>query len=274
MCIRDRHDQVLVWLSEQEGGTASTRRFYETWGWLCHRDGRPHDADRAALVAYHLEVLGHLEQDRAGHRVGAAPAVVDVLTDGGGYGLLCGARPTRLLERLRDPDRDPAPRVRRAGPHWDVPLRDQRDETGEPVGPTAVYLEWDPDRHSDVLDVLQALGVQVVARAGDRLLELLVPLRRTLATAPELSMSPSARFEQWRPTGGAGRGSWTPTTNDRAPGLYRYPSWGGPVFAWREEPTAALRVVDKRVGFYLQHARDGRRDLFHHDPFVSSLLVP
>jgi hypothetical protein len=272
--VPGRHDQLLGWLCEQEGGTASTRRFAETWGWLCHRDGRPHEADRAALVAYHLEVLGHLEQDRAGRRVGGAPAVVSVLTDGGGYGLLCGARPTRLLERLEAPDRDPDPRVCRAGPYWDVHRRAQRDETGEPVGPAAVYLEWDPGHHREVLDGLEALGVQVVARAADRLLDLLVPLPRTLATAPELSMSPSARFERWQPAGASGRGCWPPTTSDRAPGLYRYPSWGGPVFAWRAEPAAALRVVDKRVGFYLQHAWDGRRDLFHHDPFRSSLLVP
>jgi len=273
--VAGRHDHVLAWASELEGGEADTGRFRETWEWLCRRDRRVDEANRSMLVLYNLEVLGHVEQDRCRRRFGVAPGVANVLAGGGGYALLCGARPPRLLERLRESDRDADPRVRQAGVHWDVHLRDQRDgEGGEghTIGPSAAYLEWDPDHHDKALEGLRALGVQVVFRAGDRLLDLLVSLRIILETAPALTMSPSARFERWESSGG--RHAWASKTEDRTPGLYRYPCWGGPMLAWRNQPDAALRVVDKRVGYYLQHARDGRTDLLHHDPFEHRLVAP
>lgn len=243
------YDDALSWLSEQETTSVSLDDFTQTWQWLATRSSRPQLAGQVELARYRLAILGHVETDLPHRRLAvAAPAVVR-LRGAAGFAVLCGARPPRLLERLLDPAADDDPLVQTAGLHWFVSCRRQGPR-GDEQAPLAVYLEWDSRNEEQVVRGLAALGLQVESYVGDRLLADVPPLRRWKDLAPVQTVSPSRTMYQW--TGGSpdSRG-WVRCSEDSAPGLYRYRVIGPPVFAWRNEAGAPLRLVDYREGAYL-----------------------
>jgi hypothetical protein len=265
------YDDLLSWLSEQEGGSASWKRLRETWSWLT-RNGSPDD-DRGWLVQYQLEILGHAESDHVHQRSIVAPAAAVRLSRAGGYAVLCGARPPEMVRRLMNPGDDQDPAVRDGGEHWFVNAKAQRDPDGRHVGPAALYLEWSSDHDADVERGLQALGVEVTWRTGDRLLDRLPTLEESVRNAPRRTMRPSIVFDRWCLRKDGAR-DWVSFDDDNGPGLYRYQVFGAPVHAWRPTKGEPLRVVDHREGKYLQLKRDAVQRILYHVPIGSWLIVP
>lgn len=158
--VRDAHE----WLRDITGsppgsGVASTQ---ERWTWSLRS----------------LQALGHVEVDWVGRRWHVAPPVLTTLTDGGGFALLCGARPAALLRRLDGLADDPDPSLAglAGSVMFDLPVRQKE-------GPALRLLQ--ARGSDDARQLCQLLNIAFVDRAADRLLlvlprlnELLLPGRR------------------------------------------------------------------------------------------------
>lgn len=140
------HDIMLGWVSGRRRGTLE--HFREAWTWV-FRDRDP-KWWRRSLEG--LQALGHVEVHDNRWEV-AAPTVT-TLADGGGYALLCGARPPSLVRTLR------------VGPHGvelaqSVPQRD---------GPSLQLIAYDSE--DQLVAVCADLGINFEQRVADRLLAL------------------------------------------------------------------------------------------------------
>lgn len=269
---RNAYDDVLTWLAEQENSKVSATRFAETWAWLCRSFGHPEMADgwRRALTT--LVLLGHVERDFARQQVSAAPAALVSLPDSDGLSLLVGSRPGSLIERLDDPD-DNDPAVAAAASSWMSTRRTPTDSAGRPVGPTAVYVEWDGAERRTVEDGLDRLGVRLLGCSADRLLELLPAIGRILQDGQQFVISPGK--ELWLlERSHNGTWQWVRRTSDTGAGFYRYRLAQGQVFAWRPALRAPLVQVEPAVGRWLAHGADGYRSILVHQFLSHRLLVP
>lgn len=265
------YDDLLSWLSEQEGGSASWKHLRETWNWLTRKG--PLDDDRGWLVQYQLEILGHAESDHVHQRSSVAPATAVRLSRSGGYAVLCGARPPEMVRRLMSPEEDRDPQVRDGGTHWFVNSRAQRGPDGLNTGPAVIYLEWASEHDTEVERGLAALGIEVTWRTGERLLDALPTLEESVWLAPLRTERPSPVVERWCQRQGGAR-DWVQVHEDDDPGLYRYWVFGTPRHAWRPAAGEPLRIVDHRAGKYLQLKRDAVHRILYHVPIGGWLLVP
>lgn len=265
-------DELLRWLSELERGTTSTERVRSTWGWLAPRWGAGDGSDWR-LALFYLQNLGHVEVDYDRSRVGVAPAVANVLQRGGGLAVLCGARPGALLETLTQ-GVSSDPRVESALAHLVVHQRTQVGADGRQIGPTAIYLEWDPSHEAEVVDGLASIGMSTAYAAGDVLLEMLPGIDRRLAAGLRFEEPPSTQATVKE----GYRSDWMPARTLATRGLYRFRTRRELIYAWRAGPDQPLIQVDRRLGPYLllQGTVDEgrkRRPLLYQNVQGSTLLV-
>lgn len=176
------HDLLLRWCSERAAGPLQA--FRDAHEWLEEVAGNPSDGPAASTKKRwtwslrSLQALGHVEVDWLRRRWHVAPPVLTTLTDGGGFALLCGARPAALLRRLDGLVDDPDPRLRglAGSVMFDLPVR-------QDGGPALRLLQ--ARGVDDARQLCQLLNISFVDRAADRLLRvlpvlngLLVPGRR------------------------------------------------------------------------------------------------
>lgn len=266
------YDDVLTWLSEQEHARTTTTRFGEVWSWLCRHHGRPELASQWRRAISTLAALGHIERDYLRHQVAVAPAALVALPNAAGLSLLCGARPVRLLERMDDPDDDDN-EVASAASCWAIHYRTPTDLGGQPIGPCAVFVEWDPAERETVRTGLNRLGVVLHGCTATRLLEMQPSLRSALRDGQDLQMSPGREPWTWDRAAG-GTWEWVRRRSDTAPGLYRYQLARGNVFAWREAADTPLVVVEPAIGQWLARAANGQTSVLCHHFLGRVLLVP
>lgn len=179
------HDLLLLWCSERASG--SLQSFRQAYEWLEDLDERPASGSEAprddhwTWTLRSLQALGHVEVDWLARRWHVAPPVVTTLTDGGGFALLCGARPAALLRRLDGLADDQDPRLQRiaADVMLDRPIR--QDD-----GPALRLLQI-PDP-GDARQLCSLLGVAFVDRAADRLLRVLPRLNELLISGARVDL--------------------------------------------------------------------------------------
>ncbi|MFG2043993.1 hypothetical protein [Dactylosporangium sp. NPDC048998] len=265
------YDEVLAWLSEQAEGRASIESFSEAWSWACRRYGLEHLASRWRLGLATLGRLGHVERDHIRRQVAVAPAVLVALPAAAGLHVLAGARPSRLLERLDDPD-DTDPIVGSAASSLTVHRRTSLTSDGYVLGPTVVYVEWDARCRESVQIGLKRLGVELLGLVSTQILTMLMTLDEVLDSSHHMEISPGPDPVLWMPST-AGDGRWAPCSNDAAVGLYQYTVHGQRRYGWRDE-LGRLTLVPLLVGQWLSEARQGRTKLLIHDPIGRRLLVP
>jgi hypothetical protein len=264
------HDLLLRWCSERSSG--SLRTFKEAHQWLQELGSGQSVASRQiALVPRRdrwtwslqsLQALGHVEVDWPTRRWSAAPPVVTTLTDGGGFALLCGARPGALLRRLDGLLRDPDERLRdlAANVVFDLPVPQH--------GGPALRLLQAPDTH-DAQELCALLGIEFVDRAADRLLrvlprlnELLMPgVRRDLpgGVAPARMTGPPPRL-------------FVDLDHDTGePGAYEVRLYDAPRYFYRHSPA---RVYEgERGAVVYAELRRTDRQVLRYDPSSQTLLV-
>lgn len=266
------YDDVLQWLSDQETGRVSTRRFAEAWQWSCSRPGLDGLADQWRLAVNRLVVLGHIERDYERQQVGVAAAGLVSLPAANGLSVLTGSRPRRLLERLEDED-DRDDSVANASGAWVVHARMQLDTAGLPGGPTSVFLEWDRADSLKVTSALKALGVRLTDTTAKRLLNLLPSLDESLSGSVFLSMPPSKSF-LFRHNPPYGEPKWIEPQHNWGSGLYRYRLARGDQFVWQSQNGQNLRTVDRYTGFWLDERDHGRTRHLKHHSVRRVLFVP
>ena len=173
------HDLLLRWCSERASGSLQTFRGAHEWleGVPSARAvGAAEVVSRRELWTWSLrslQALGHVEVDWVARRWDAAPPVVTTLTNGGGFALLCGARPGALLRRLDDLADDPDPRLRDLAAEVVLDLPVPQDG-----GPDVRFLQ--ARATSDLRELCVLLGIELVDRAADRLLQALPTLNALL----------------------------------------------------------------------------------------------
>ncbi|MEI7059390.1 hypothetical protein WBG06_26455 [Nocardioides sp. CCNWLW239] len=199
------YDDLLLWASEiQAGSLASLNRAAE---WVA---ANVTDATTGRQLIHDLHCLGHIETDE--RKWAVTPPTWTRLADGGGNGVLIGARPRWLEKQLDDLD----------GSEF-KPLRDLADYVTENTkiaqeGPATWYLTVGPG--ADVAG-LSEVGIRV----RDDLAGGLVSHLRSNGTP--------AVFREVRPGELAGRlvegtqdgatgPEWESVSGDRRPGTYRY----------------------------------------------------
>lgn len=265
------YDDVLLWLSEREDGTASMDDFKKVWQWCCERRGMPELALQERLALMRMERLGYIERDWKRRRVGVADSSLVDLPAANGLCLLTGARPQRLIERLLDDqDRDEA--VAELAMSIDVMQRTQLDERGRPLAPTSVYLSYDPTSVELVRAGFKRLGVEVAGIASVAITHHHPSLKSSLADGLSFSSSPSTKFRR-RSQDRDGRTFWSERVNDLKWGLYEYIRPQGSSFAWRDE-SGTLTAVERQMGVWIdEHAHQRVRHI-KHSALGRQLAVP
>jgi hypothetical protein len=172
------YDLLLQWASER--GQGSLVAFHQAHEWLAYGDA---EADYWTWTLQSLQALGHLEVDWDTRRWEIAPPTIATVVNGGGYALLCGARPSWFIRRLDSIDGDNDPALRYLAKN--IVLEQPVPQHG---GPSLRLVTLDLE--SDAEEICAALGVQYSPYAGDRLLHLLPSLPRLISagrrTEPEL----------------------------------------------------------------------------------------
>ncbi|WP_121192526.1 hypothetical protein [Motilibacter peucedani] len=265
------YDDVLMWLSERESARCSAAQFRDAWAWACLRHGMSDLAEQWRFALNDLAGLGHVERDYGRRQVSVAPAALLDLSNAAGLGLLTGARPVRLLERLAD-DEDLDEGVAAAAAGLDLHLRTPLKH-GLPAGPTAVYVDWDRRNASQMTAALAALGVTHVGAVSDALLAAMPTKGSVLRASPVLETSPS-RVSKLRERTGHLTYRYVERANDTARGLYRYQLAHGDVFGWRAADQGPLVRVDRHLGVWLDTAARETTPVVAHHEVRQALLVP
>ena len=173
------YDTLLQWASER--GDGSLTAFRQAHDWLASGQAADTDSEHWTWVLHSLQSLGHIEVDWKARRWEIAPSTIATLIGGGGYALLCGARPAWFLRRLDAlaTDRDLADLADSIVLERPVP---------QSRGPALQLVTLDEDK--DAAQVCAALGVQYSPFAADQLLHVLPSLTDLLRagrrTDPEL----------------------------------------------------------------------------------------
>lgn len=160
------YDLLLKWVSER--GDGSLTAFRQAHDWLAAGET---GGDHWTWALQSLQSLGHIEVDWPARRWEAAPSTIATIVGGGGYALLCGARPGWFLRRLEALENDP-----------DLAQLADSIVLERPVsqnhGPSLRLVTF--DKGEEAAEVCAALGVQYSPFAADRLLHLLPRLPRLL----------------------------------------------------------------------------------------------
>lgn len=271
------HDLLLRWCSERSSG--SLLAFRQAHHWLQDQDLAPSVTSAASGASEHeaaggrdhwtwalrsLQTLGHVEVDWLGRRWHVAPPVVTTLTDGGGFALLCGARPAALLRRLDGLADDPDPRLRdlAADVLFDLPIPQSE-------GP-ALRLLQAPDLDA-ARELCGLLGIELVDRAADRLLRVLPPLNQLLLPGARQDLPGGvapARMTQW-----PDRSLFAELDYDRSePGAYEVRLYEAPRYFFRYSPDRVFEA--ERGAVVYAELRRTDRHVLRYNPDSQALLVP
>ena len=153
------YDMLLQWVSER--GDGSLTAFRQAHDWLTQAELHP---SHWTWALQSLQSLGHIEVDWEARRWEVAPSTIATIVGGGGYALLCGARPRWFLRRLDSLGSDP-----------DLAHLADSIVLERPVpqdhGPPLQLVTFDEER--EAAEICEALGVQYSPFAADQLLHLL-----------------------------------------------------------------------------------------------------
>ncbi len=160
------YDTLLQWVSER--GEGSLTAFRQAHDWLAPAEAL---ADHWTWALQSLQSLGHIEVDWKARRWEVAPSTIATMVGGGGYALLCGARPGWFLRRLDSLDSDPELAHLADSIVLENPVPQDR-------GPSLRLVTLDEAK--EAAEVCAALGVEYSPFAADQLLQLLPSLTRLL----------------------------------------------------------------------------------------------
>ncbi len=153
------YEMLLQWVSER--GDGSLTAFRQAHDWLAQAEP---DRGHWTWALQSLQSLGHVEVDWEARRWEVAPSTIATIVGGGGYALLCGARPRWFVRRLDCLDSDP-----------DLAHLADSIVLERPVpqdhGPSLQLVTLDEER--EAAEICEALGVQYSPFAADQLLHLL-----------------------------------------------------------------------------------------------------
>jgi hypothetical protein len=163
------YDLLLRWVSER--GDGSLTSFRQAHDWLATTEPASGRTEHWTWTMQSLQSLGHLEVDWKARRWEVAPSTIATLVSGGGYALLCGARPGWFVRRLDSLATDPD-----LGYLADSILLE--DPVPQERAPALRLVTLDEDE--DALRLCGALGVEYSPFAADQLLHLLPALTKLL----------------------------------------------------------------------------------------------
>lgn len=158
------YDALLQWVSERGAGSVTSFRQAHDWLLAAEAESTP---PHWTWTLQSLQALGHLEVDWQARRWEVAPSTIATLVGGGGYALLCGARPGWFLRRLDSLVTDPMLGYLADSILLEEPVPQDR-------GPALRLLTLDEDE--DAAQLCAALGVEYSPFAADQLLQLLPSL--------------------------------------------------------------------------------------------------
>jgi hypothetical protein len=142
--------------------------FRQAHDWLAAANG---DSPRWTWTLQSFQSLGHLELDWQTRRWEVAPSTIATIVGGGGYALLCGARPRWFLRRLDCLDSDPTLSYLADSIVLERPVPQNH-------GPSLRLVTLDEEK--DAAEVCKGLGVAYSPFAADHLLHLLPNLTQFL----------------------------------------------------------------------------------------------
>lgn len=247
------YDALLLWASEREMGSMAVLNAAADW--TAYRIGRDCSArDRID----DLQVLGHLTCEGRTWRV--TPPTWTRLADGGGNGLLFGARPRWLLAHLKDLDSSTEPAISKladfVGENRRVPQ----------AGPATWYFSTGPGNEIEALD---ALGVRT---RDDIAGGLLARLENDGAPGQERTVRPGELLARLVDDSQFSDGGpeWAPISGDLRTGVYRYLRNNQIIVA---EKTGDGRWIERDLRWALWLARDPGRKRLIYSPSQRSLTV-
>jgi hypothetical protein len=161
------YDALLQWVSERGSGSVTSFRQAHDWLLAAEPETTP---EHWTWTLQSLQALGHLEVDWQARRWEVAPSTIATLVGGGGYALLCGARPGWFLRRLDSLVTDPELCYLADSILLEEPVPQDR-------GPALQLVTLDEDE--DAAQLCAALGVEYSPFAAG-LLHLLPSLTDTL----------------------------------------------------------------------------------------------
>jgi hypothetical protein len=242
-------DVLLDWLSESPTGFVSRDRFDDAVAWInkCYPTRNPIHKES---ILSRLTALGFVEVDYSSRKIGIAPPTITFPRNSGSLALLTGARPRNFIKRLTDPDRS-LPGIDNIFPE----LVAMKNPSGQTIGPTLTFLHWDPRESESISRLLGALDIKVADNTTDIIIRSWPTLDETLQEALTLTEPPSTNMQRAESNQLAVR--WLPASDDLAPGLYRYDTFGPKAYAWvtGSGQTLIRRKVSRETGHFL-HARD------------------
>jgi hypothetical protein len=160
------YDELLQWVSER--GEGSLTAFRQAHDWLATANGH---SQHWTWTLQSFQSLGHLEVDWQARRWEVAPSTIATIVSGGGYALLCGARPGWFLRRLDCLDSDPALSHLADSIVLERPVPQDH-------GPSLRLVTLAEEK--DAAEVCKGLGVAYSPFAADELLRLLPDLTQFL----------------------------------------------------------------------------------------------
>ena len=242
---QDAHDALLWWCSEV--GSGATREFTDACREL---------ALEAWQAAWALGQLGHAEFDWRSGRFAVCPTVLTTIPGVPSRLLVCGARPTGLMERLRD-----------VAEHEQLNItvdEEPSHQFGE--APSTVLLDADP---ADAQAFAQAAGIDWQPAAHAQLVAVLPQVTAETVGEPE---EPDVRFPHAPvdPETLAVRWDWT--WDDGREGLWRYRTYTDPRAAYLRDGGRVLRLAATAYGPYVLDRGDAE-PLVRYSPATGVLAV-
>ncbi|HUZ55692.1 MAG TPA: hypothetical protein VMU94_24575 [Streptosporangiaceae bacterium] len=255
------YDTLLQWVSER--GSGSLTSFRQAYDWLTPAGA---DTDHWTWALQSLQALGHIEVDWDRRRWEVAPSTVATIVGGGGYALLCGARPRWFLRRLGSLATDP-----------DLEHLADSIVLERPVpqdhGPCLRLMTL--DEGAEAAEVCAALGVAYSPFAADQLLRLLPSLTDMLrAGRREETSLPGGVFPTRMGLGEPGRPVFAeiPDQDCTVPGAYCMALFDTRRYFYLHRPGDVFEAGRGEV-VYAELRRRGRHVL-RWDSGDGSLLVP
>lgn len=226
---QNAHDALLWWCSEVGSGSGSA--FLDACAHLTL------DPWRACAA---LSALGHIEFDWRAGRFATAPTVITTIPGIGGRLLVCGARPTGMMEHLRRVAEDAQSEV-------DV-SEEPCHQFGE--GPSTVLIDADP-HHAQAFAA--AADVAFVPAAHDRIARL---LDRIDVDSLGVSEQPDERFPHAPIDARTFQVRWDWDWDPGRAGLWRYRTFDDPRATYLRRDGTCLRLVAAEYGPYLMTRPD------------------
>jgi hypothetical protein len=214
-----------------------------------------------------LQSLGHIEVDWKARRWEAAPSTIVTLAGGGGYALLCGARPGWFLRRLASLADDPDLAHLADSIVLETPVPQVH-------GPSLQLVTLDEDEEAS--EVCAALGVEYSPLAADRLLRVLpglpVLLHEGRRTGPD--PLPGGVVPTRMGAGEPGQPLFEEMPDPRiaTPGAYRATLFDTARYFYIHDTGDVFEAGRGEVIFAELHRR--RRNVIKWDEIDYSLLVP